>query len=48
LATTGLAPKAVIGAVMRKLAHLIYGVIRSGKPFDLNHGKTGLAIQDGI
>ena len=48
LATTGLAPKAVIGAVMRKLAHLIYGVITSGKPFDVNHGQTGLAIQDGI
>ena len=25
LSTTGLAPKAIVGAVMRKLAHLIYG-----------------------
>ena len=32
--TNGLAPKAVVGAVMRKLAHLIYGVVKSGKPFD--------------
>ncbi|WP_413439563.1 transposase [Sulfuriferula sp. GW1] len=32
----GLAPKAVVGAAMRKLAHLIYGVVKSGKPFDAN------------
>lgn len=48
LSTTGLAPKAVVGAVMRKLAHLIYGVIKSGKPFDVNFGHSALAIQDGI
>ena len=36
LSAAGLAPKAVVGAVMRKLAHLIYGVIKSGRPFDLN------------
>ena len=24
----------VIGAAMRKLLHLIYGVLKSGKPFD--------------
>lgn len=48
LNTSGLAPKAVVGAVMRKLAHLIYGVIKSGKPFDANFGQSGLAIQDGI
>jgi hypothetical protein len=47
LAATGLAPKAVIGAVMRKLTHLVYGVITSGKPFDQNY-QSGLAIQDGI
>jgi transposase len=44
----GLAPKAVVGAVMRKLAHLIYGVVKSGKPFDANFAIKGLAIQDGI
>lgn len=48
LKATGLAPKAVIGAVMRKLTHLIYGVIKSGQPFDANICRTGLAIQDGI
>jgi transposase len=25
---------AVIGATMRKLIHLAYGVLKSGKPFD--------------
>jgi hypothetical protein len=25
---------AVIGAAMRKLVHLAYGVLKSGKPFD--------------
>jgi len=44
----GLAPKAVVGAAMRKLAHLIYGVVNSGKPFDVNFTNSGLAIQDGI
>jgi transposase len=44
----GLAPKAVVGAAMRKLAHLIYGVVKSGKPFDANFSASGLAIQDGI
>lgn len=48
LLTTGMAKKAVIGAVMHKLAHLIYGVIRTGKPFDANYCAKGLAIQDGI
>ncbi len=48
LLSTGMAKKAVIGAVMHKLAHLIYGVIHSGEPFDANFLKRGLAIQDGI
>jgi len=48
LSTTGLAPKAVVGAVMRKLAHLIYGVIKSGQPFDAKLHHSGLAFQDGI
>ena len=34
--------------VMRKLAHLIYGVIKSGKPFDANFCSSGVAFQDGI
>ena len=48
LSASGLAPKAVIGAVMRKLAHLIYGVIKSERPFDANFNHSALAIQDGI
>jgi len=47
LRLNGLAPKAVIGAVMRKLAHLIYGVIKSGKPFDLTLAMPTLDFQDG-
>jgi transposase len=27
---------------------LIYGVVKSGKPFDPNYMGKGLAIQDGI
>jgi transposase len=30
---------AILGAVMRKLLHLIYGVLKSGKPFSLDYGK---------
>jgi transposase len=48
LLATGMAKKAVIGAVTHKLTHLIYGVIHSGKPFDANYLTKGLAIQDGI
>jgi hypothetical protein len=33
---------------MRKFAHLIYGVAKSGKPFDANFAMRGVAIQDGI
>jgi hypothetical protein len=29
-----LRPMEVIGAVMHKLLHLIYGILKSGKPFD--------------
>ena len=48
LLATGHPKKAVICAVMHKLTHLIYGVIRTGKPFDANYLSKGLAIQDGI
>lgn len=34
LASRGLKPKAVIGAVMRKLAHIIFGVLKHDQPFD--------------
>lgn len=48
LLATGMAKKAVVGAVMHKLAHLLYGVIHTGKPFDPAYLQKGLAIQDGI
>ncbi|MEQ1743674.1 MAG: hypothetical protein ABL869_14375, partial [Candidatus Nitrotoga sp.] len=41
-------PKAVVGAVMRKLAHLIYGVIKSGQPFDISFASRNLDFQYGI
>lgn len=34
LLAKGLCPMAVIAAVMRKLLHLIYGILKSGQPFD--------------
>jgi transposase len=30
----------IIGAIMRKLVHIIYGVLKSGKPFDANFART--------
>ena len=40
--------KTVIGAIMHKLVHLIYGVIHSDRPFDAHYWAKGLVIQDGI
>ncbi len=34
LKANGKAPKQVICAVMRKMLHLVYGVLKSNKPFD--------------
>jgi transposase len=48
LRLNGLAPKAVVGAAMRKLAHLIYGVVTSGKPFDASLAMPKLDLEDGI
>lgn len=36
LIASGLCPKQAVGAAMRKLLHLIYGILKSGKPFDPN------------
>ena len=44
----GLAPKAIVGASMRKLVHMIYGVLKSNRRFDARIPMQGLAIQDGI
>lgn len=48
LSNTGLAPKAVVCAVMRKLAHFIYGVIKLRQPFDVGFAGRNLDFQDGI
>lgn len=48
LKATGLAPKAVVGACMHKLAMLIFGVLRSGTPFDIKLARPCLDFQDGI
>jgi hypothetical protein len=29
--------KVIVCAIMRKLVHLIYGILKSGKPFDQNY-----------
>lgn len=33
-----LRPKQIVGAAMRKLLQLCYGVLKTGRPFDPNHG----------
>lgn len=48
LAAGGLPPKAIIGAAMRKLVHIIYAVIKTGRPFDPEYRAKGVALQDGI
>lgn len=37
----GKAKMAILGAAMRKLLHLVFGVLRSGKPFDPNFSAVG-------
>lgn len=44
----GLTPQAIVGASMRKLVHLIYGVLKSGEPFKAEIPMAGLEIQEGI
>ena len=44
LAARGLSPQAVVVAVMRKLLHLAYGVIRSNRPFDPHFGQPSPAV----
>ncbi len=33
LKNNGLAPKAIVGAVMRKLVHIIFGMLKNNSPF---------------
>lgn len=37
LSQSGLRPMEVIGAAMRKLLHLVYGILKSGRSFDPNY-----------
>ena len=37
LEARGKTPMTIIGAAMRKMLHLAYGVVKTGKPFDPNH-----------
>jgi transposase len=37
LSQTGLRPMEVIGAAMRKLLHLVFGILKTGRPFDPNY-----------
>jgi len=39
LTDAGKSKMAIVGAAMRKLVHLIYGVLKSGVPFDPDHAK---------
>jgi transposase len=40
LVKRGKKPMAIIGAAMRKLLHLVYGVLKSNKPFDPEYART--------
>jgi hypothetical protein len=48
LKSAGLTPKAVIAACMHKLVLLIYGILKSGAPFNPYFGAQQLDFQDGI
>jgi transposase len=41
LAAKGKQKMSVLGAAMRKLLHIVYGVLKSGKPFDPTHLPAG-------
>jgi transposase len=43
LRANGLPPKAVVVAAIRKLLHLIYGVLKSARPFDPNYSVQALS-----
>ncbi len=40
LEAKGLKGKQVIVAVMRKLIHLAYGILKSSRPFEINYGQS--------
>jgi len=37
LSQSGLRPMEVVGAAMRKLLHLVFGILKTGRPFDPNY-----------
>ena len=39
-----MAPKAIIAAAMHKLAHLIYGVLKTRQPFDAGWAKKAVQV----
>ena len=41
---SGLCPMEIVVALMRKLLHLIYGVLKSGQPFDPNYLENRVAL----
>ena len=43
LRANGLPPKAMVVAAIRKLLHLVYGVLKSGRPFDPNYSAQALS-----
>ena len=43
LQARGKSPMTIVGAVMRKLLHLAYGVLKTGKPFDPNYMNAQIA-----
>ena len=48
LQSRNMAPKVIVGASMRRLVQLIYGVVNSNRNFDMTIPMRGLAFQDGI
>jgi len=44
LLASGLRPMEVIGAAMHKLLRLIYGILKSGKPFDPDFLKKQVVV----
>jgi hypothetical protein len=48
LAERGMAKKAVVCAVSRKLVHIIYGVLKSNSAFNADLYQKQLALKDGI
>jgi transposase len=47
LLAAGKTPMAVVGAAMRKLIHLVYGVLKGGKPFDPDYQPLLASEQQG-